>query len=253
MAWPKSHKQLSALNNISKELKEHVATRPVRLPSFEKGIQGLRSARAAHLHSLHHLLPIPGPIPESVEEKDVFVPVTDDPDPKICVRVYAPTNLEQTSRRPIIVLYHEGGWMFGDLTDEEMNARLFARDLGAICLNVEYRLAPENRFPTGINDCWRVLQTAYRSPEMFHKRADPTKGLIIGGSSAGGNISAVLAHKARKEGVKVTGQWLSCPYIIPASVLPAKYRDGFVSMAENNDDPVIGPMPPERESGMYSD
>jgi acetyl esterase/lipase len=253
MAWPKSHEQLSALNNISKELKEHVATRPVRLPSFEKGIQGLRSARAAHLHSLHHLLPIPGPIPESVEEKDVFVPVTDDPDPKICVRVYAPTNLEQTSRCPIIVLYHEGGWMFGDLTDEEMNARLFARDLGAICLNVEYRLAPENRFPTGINDCWRVLQTAYRSPEMFHKRADPTKGLIIGGSSAGGNISAVLAHKARKEGVKVTGQWLSCPYIIPASVLPAKYRDGFVSMAENNDDPVIGPMPPERESGMYSD
>lgn len=57
----------------------------------------------------------------------------------IRARVYQPTT--SNGERPLIMMYHEGGWCMGDLTDEDLNCRMFARDLGAVCVNVEYRCA----------------------------------------------------------------------------------------------------------------
>lgn len=87
---------------------------------------------------------------------------------EIAVRVYTPANPPAKARTlglPLIVMYHEGGWCMGDLSDEEVNCRLFARDLNAVCVNVDYRLAPEHPFPTGINDSWDALQWVR---EPFH-------------------------------------------------------------------------------------
>lgn len=97
----------------------------------------LREHRAAMLREKHHLRYLPGPIKE-VAEHDRKIPVPDGSE--ITVRIYQPDESHVPARgSPLIVLYHEGGWSMGDLTDEETNCRLFSRDLGAVCVNVEYR------------------------------------------------------------------------------------------------------------------
>ncbi len=248
MAPSRSHQELSALNKIAPDFAKHIVARPVNIPDWSEGIQNTRTIRAQHLESLHHLLPIPAAIPDLVSEEDVFVSADDGY--QIRVRVYAPTKPTEKAF-PVIVLYHEGGWCFGDLTDEQMNARMFVRDIGALCLNVEYRLAPEHQFPTGINDCYTALKAVATNPGMFHELADPKLGFVVGGSSAGGNISAVLAQRARNDGLSppVTGQWLSSPFLAVTDMVPEKYRAEYLSQYENEDDPVLGKLTPETEGG----
>jgi len=84
---------------------------------------------------MHHLRYIPASIPE-VKEEDREITVRDGL--KIVVRTYTPAQ-RPTRGSPLIVMYHEGGWSMGDLSDEEVNCRMFTRDLGAVCVNVEYR------------------------------------------------------------------------------------------------------------------
>lgn len=100
-----------------------------------------REHRATKLRELHHLRYLPGPIPDQVVEEDHKIPVRDGAE--ITVRIYRPSHVAAPAAvaqsRPLIVMYHEGGWAMGDLTDEEVNCRLFCRDLGAVCVNVDYR------------------------------------------------------------------------------------------------------------------
>jgi acetyl esterase/lipase len=82
-----------------------------------------------------------------VTEEDRRIRVRDGAE--IRVRIYTPVSPSGKAAasgrdgpargRPLFVMYHEGGWSMGDLTDEEVNCRLFSRDLGAVCVNVEYR------------------------------------------------------------------------------------------------------------------
>lgn len=189
------------MNEVSPQLAAAMKQR--HFPKLSQDQLAHREARAAHLRALRHLMPVPAAIPEHVTEKEHLVTARDGY--KLRVISYVPAK-PQLQPRPLIVLFHEGGWSMGDLSDEEFNARLFTHDLGATCLNVEYRLAPEHPFPTGILDCWDVLQWAAKDAASLP--ADPTKGFIVGGSSAGGNISALLAHLSRKENLHppVTGQ-----------------------------------------------
>lgn len=102
------------------------------------------------------------------------------------------------------------------------------------------RLAPEHLFPTGVHDCWDALKWAIsRSSEL---NATPTKGLIVGGSSAGGNIAAVLALLSRDEGLQppITGQYLSVPALLPSENVPDHLRHLYTSRTDNVDDPVLG-------------
>lgn len=109
--------------------------RPINLEgeTFEEH----RAARAEHLKKLRHLYPIPGPIPSVVTETLHNVPTRDGS--SIRVRVYQHVNGPPEGGSPLIMMYHEGGWSMGDLSDEDLNCRMFARDLGAVCVNVEYR------------------------------------------------------------------------------------------------------------------
>lgn len=65
-----------------------------------------------------------------------MIPVRDGSE--IRVRIYSPIS-PPSGGSPLIILYHEGAWMMGDITDEETNGRLFSRELGAVCVNVDYR------------------------------------------------------------------------------------------------------------------
>jgi acetyl esterase/lipase len=90
-----------------------------------------------------------------VKEEDVMVPARDGY--QIPIRVYKPET-PPTSGRPLIIFYHGGGFFLGGLDIEEMNCKLFASGFGAVCVNVDYRLAPEYPFPTPINDSWDVYK-----------------------------------------------------------------------------------------------
>lgn len=111
---------------------------PLPKPPPGSDFFALREHRAAMLREKHHLRYLPGPIKE-VAEHDRKIPVRDGSE--ITVRIYQPEKSRVPGQgSPLIVMYHEGGWSMGDLTDEETNCRLFSRDLGAVCVNVEYRL-----------------------------------------------------------------------------------------------------------------
>lgn len=97
----------------------------------------MRENRAEHLKKLRHLYPIPGTTPDQVTEKDYNVPTRDGVG--IRVKVYTPTKGAPEGGSPLVMMYHEGGWCMGDLTDEDLNSRMFTRDLGSVCVNVEYR------------------------------------------------------------------------------------------------------------------
>lgn len=76
----------------------------------------------------------------------------------IAVRVYIPLHRKDNIHRPLVVMFHEGGWKMGDLTDEDQNCCLFARDFEAVCVEVDYCLAPEHNFPTGVNDAYDAVK-----------------------------------------------------------------------------------------------
>lgn len=105
-----------------------------------------RAKRAEHLEKLRHLYPIPRAIPNEVTETMHDVPTRDGS--SIRVRVYQPVKGPPEGGSPLVMMYHEGGWSMGDLTDEDLNSRMFARDLGCVSVNVEYRYVCTTNYTT---------------------------------------------------------------------------------------------------------
>jgi acetyl esterase/lipase len=131
-----TRQEVLASGTVSPTYKTAFETRPLEIGGTD--ISGWRSSRAEHLRKLRHLYPIPGPIPNLVTETLHDVSTRDGA--SIIVKVYQPcAGPPEGKSSPLIMMYHEGGWMMGDLTDEDLNCRMFARDLGAVCVNVEYR------------------------------------------------------------------------------------------------------------------
>ena len=102
------------------------------------------------------------------------------------------------------------------------------------------RLAPEHIFPVGINDCWDALNWALSNASTL--QANPRRGLIVGGASAGGNISAVMALLSRDKKLDppITGQYLCVPALLPSETVPAKYAHLYRSRFDSKNDPVLG-------------
>jgi acetyl esterase/lipase len=234
----------ASISNLSKAFEARPIT--IERPDFLE----YRAARASHLANLRHLYPIPGPIPSQVTETLHSVPTRDGS--SIRVRVYQPTAAPPEGGSPLIMMFHEGGWSMGDLTDEDLNCRMFTRDLGAVCVNVEYRLAPEFKFPIGVNDCWDALLWAIsHSTELG---VTPQRGLIVGGASAGGNIAAVLALRSRDEKLDppVTGQYLCVPALLPDRNVPPRLEHLYKSRTQSRSDPVLKELPPGLIEQIYA-
>ncbi|KUI61670.1 hypothetical protein VP1G_08825 [Cytospora mali] len=234
---PRSAEELRSYGVMDPHLKDMLESHPLPNPPPGSDFFARREHRAAMLREKHHLRYIPGPIPE-VAEHDRKISVRDGSE--VTVRIYEPVkSAVHDDGRPLIVMYHEGGWSMGDLSDEETNCRLFTRDLGAV-------LAPEHNFPTGINDCWDALKWAAENAASLG--ANPRHGFIIGGGSAGGNIAAILAHLARdnKLDPPLTGQYLCVPAItcfMPPEDMPEQYCAEYLSHPSITPsiDPVLRP------------
>ena len=98
---------------------------------------------------------------------------------------------------PILVYYHGGGWIRGDLDTHDDVCRYLCHRAGCLVASVDYRLAPEHRFPAALEDC--DAATRWMAENAARLGADPAR-LAIGGDSAGGNIACGVTLKARDRG-----------------------------------------------------
>ena len=97
------------------------------------------------------MLKILGPPKPNILEEDRSVSMRDGA--QITLRVYTSYHIPDGGR-PLIVMYHGGGFCLGSLANEALNCRVLAEAFSAVCVNVDYRLAPENPFPIPIHDAW---------------------------------------------------------------------------------------------------
>jgi acetyl esterase len=110
------------------------------------------------------------------------------------VRVYRPAGGDKNAILPALVYYHGGGWVIGDLDTHDVVCRQLSNGARCAVFSVEYRLAPEARFPAAVDDC--VAATRYIAGHAAELHVDP-KRIAVGGDSAGGNLAAVVCIEAR--------------------------------------------------------
>lgn len=153
------------------------------------------------------------PLPEyaNVVVEDFFVPVNDH---KVAVRLFTPDGLPDPA--PAWVFIHGGGFVFGSIWVLEKFYKQVAAETGCKLFAVDYRLAPENPYPIPLMDCYQVVTWVFAHRDRFG--LDEHK-FLLGGDSAGGNLTAAVVHKLRDDGkLMVTHQVL----IVPALDLASK-------------------------------
>lgn len=127
------------------------------------------------------------------------------PDSGVRVRVYEP--VDATPGLPPVVYLHGGGWVLCDIEDFDPLCRALAAGAGATVVSVGYRLAPEHPFPAPLDDAWEAVRWAAGS-------VSGTGELVLMGDSAGGNLAAVCARRARDAGgPAVVAQVLAYPML----------------------------------------
>ena len=124
--------------------------------------------------------------------------------------------------RGVIVYYHGGGWVIGSIDDSELLGRRLAQRTDCAVVLVDYRLAPEYRFPTAVDDSYAALSWVDRNIEEIAGRRVP---VMVAGDSAGGNLAAVMALLARdRKGPPIALQILVYP-VTDSDFETTSYRD----------------------------
>ncbi|HEX9482295.1 MAG TPA: alpha/beta hydrolase [Solirubrobacteraceae bacterium] len=179
-------------------------------------------------------------------------------------RHYAPA--EAGGPHPLLVYYHGGGFLFGDLETHDGVCRLLCRHSGAHVLAIDYRLAPEHPFPAAVEDAVGAFSWAMEHAAQLG--ADPAR-VGVGGDSAGGNLSAVVSQlTAREAGCPPALQLLIYPVTDMTRRRPSRdlFADGFlltssemdwfeanylgVAAAEVRSDPRVSPLMSETLAGL---
>jgi acetyl esterase len=138
---------------------------------------------------------------------------------KILLRVYTP---EARGTLPVLVYFHGGGWVIGTFETHDGVCRHLAKQSQAVVVSVDYRLAPEHKFPAAAEDCYAA--TCWVADNAAALGAD-AKRLAVGGDSAGGNLAAVVSLMARDRGKpKIAFQLLVYP-VTNHGYDTASYRD----------------------------
>jgi len=148
--------------------------------------------------------------PEPPELKSVRPLAIPSPAGTIPARIYTPLRLRQTDGlAPALVFFHGGGWVIGDLDSHDVVCRKLADEGQLVVIAVDYRLAPEHKFPAAVDDA--IAATKWIALNARQLGIDASR-LCVGGDSAGGNLATVVAIDARDGGgLAIAGQVLIYP------------------------------------------
>ncbi|MBH1940079.1 alpha/beta hydrolase [Mobilitalea sibirica] len=146
-------------------------------------------------------------------------------DHEIPVRIFFPPETEEENK--ILIFFHGGGWVIGNIDSYSTVCSNMAKITGHIVVSVDYRLAPENRFPAAPEDCYTVAREIFLDSELFDVKKE---NITLIGDSAGGNLAAVVSMMARDR-----GEFLPSKQIL---IYPSTYNDHsssspFASVHEN--------------------
>jgi acetyl esterase len=186
------------------------ATLALGLPPIER--MTVEQAR----ESIRQRTPALGPVQQVKTVEEHHVPVADG---TIGVRLYRPS---PTRPLPALVFYHGGGWVIGDLYTHDGICRAIANAAECVVASVDYRLAPERKYPAAFEDSYAALTwLAGHAPTLG---VDPAR-LAVGGDSAGGNLAAAAALAARdRQGPRLALQLLIYP-VTAHAFDTASYRE----------------------------
>jgi len=148
-------------------------------------------ARQAYLATRKALQPDPEPVAEEANLEAA------GPAGPIPLRLYRGNGVERGKLQPALVYFHGGGWVIGDLESHDQACRALANAARCIVVAVDYRLAPEHKFPAAVEDA--VAATRWIADHAQNLGIDASR-LAVGGDSAGGNLAAVVALDARDRG-----------------------------------------------------
>jgi acetyl esterase len=200
------------------------------------------------------------PEPPMARVEDLRIPMRDGH--LIKARLFAPYRKSHTSPIPALVYFHGGGFTIGSIQTHNVLCRELARIAQCAVISVDYRLAPEHRFPVATNDAWDALQWVATSAESMGLLAN---ALAVGGDSAGGTLAAVCAIHARDAGLKLALQMLIYPGTAARQETTSHntYQSGFMLDkatvdwffdhyidAKDRDDWRFAPMLAERHDGL---
>jgi acetyl esterase len=158
-----------------------------------------------------------GPPVEIGRVEDLSIP---GPGGAIPIRIYA---IDHGGVRPALVYFHGGGFVFGNLDTHDTVCRVLAKESGAVVIAVDYRLAPEHKFPAAVEDSHAATLWVATNAERLGIDASR---IAVGGDSAGGNLATVIAMRFRDEGgPALAAQILLYPVTDVSSFDTASHRD----------------------------
>ncbi len=150
------------------------------------------------------------------------------PGSDIPIRIYTPRELKPGEKLPVLLWFHGGGFVIGSIDTHDSACRMLANNADCLVVSVDYRLAPEHKFPAGVEDCQAAMKwTALHAVEF----GGDASCMAVGGDSAGGNLAAVMAILARDAAhPKLVFQLLIYPCVAPEPETGShhKFKEGYI-------------------------
>ena len=227
-------------------------------PQVEKALEQMAAAGPP----LHHMSP-----QQARTAMEAARGVADDPEKvgnvedrlipgvagKQTIRVYAP---EGDGPFPILVYFHGGGWVVGSINTVDTSCRALTNLAGCMVISADYRLAPEDKFPAAVDDCYAAVRwAALNAPAL---NGDASR-IAVGGESAGANLAAAVTLKAQESGLPpLAYQLLMYPVTAHAFDMPshkenaegyflttemmAWFWDQYLASDTDGENPLASPM-----------
>jgi acetyl esterase/lipase len=205
---------MNFLDQLDPELKAVVAKLPTDRPL---DLNKLPAARATMKKMVAALLAGLPPV-DGVVSQDEFGPSAQG-NPAVRVRVYRPN--DQPGKLPALLWIHGGGYVMGDIEQDDRLMKQLVRRIDCVAVSVDYRVAPEHPFPAPVEDCYAALKWLFAHTGELG--VEPSR-IAIGGASGGGGLAAGLALLVRdRKEVQVAFQLLIYPMIDDRNITPASY------------------------------
>ncbi len=147
---------------------------------------------------------------------------------EVPVRIFLPGQ-ETNHRLPVLLFFHGGGWVTGNIESYSPVCRALAQAVGCVVASVDYRLAPEYPFPTGLEDCYCAMQELLKNPWLLRARRED---VTVIGDSAGGNLAAAASLMAFSRGGLIPERQI---LIYPATADDHSENSPFPSVHENGE------------------